>query len=199
MWARSKAGLQGLAAADLEARPRGIGSEEGPQAFAYALETGLPQVIVSPFDFAGRVERAAQISAVSTEAVSAAPTQNQARHERPNIMTPFVAPRDDVEQCLAGIWQEVLGIAQVGIHDSFFDLGGDSILGMRVVARVRKEGLQLQPAQLFEYSTIAELAPIVGAVQPPTPAPATSRARQSKFDERQLGLILTQLDPGAKR
>jgi len=73
----------------------------------------------------------------------------------------FVAPRNSVEELLAGIWAEMLGLPRVGIHDNFFRLGGDSILSVRVIARAREAGLPLDPYQIFERQTIAELAAAV--------------------------------------
>jgi non-ribosomal peptide synthase protein (TIGR01720 family) len=72
-------------------------------------------------------------------------------------------PRTEVERVLAGIWGEVLGVKQVGIHDNFFELGGDSILSIQVITRAREAGLGLQPRQMFERQTIAELAEVVGS------------------------------------
>ena len=70
------------------------------------------------------------------------------------------APRNAREDLLAGIWRGVLGLDQVGIHDNFFQLGGDSILSIQVVARARREGLLISPRQLFENQTIAGLAAV---------------------------------------
>ncbi|WP_199197336.1 non-ribosomal peptide synthetase [Chroococcidiopsis sp. CCALA 051] len=74
----------------------------------------------------------------------------------------FAAPRTTVEKMLAEIWQQILGLEQVGIYNNFFELGGDSILNMQVVAKANQAGLQLTPKQLFENQTIAELAAAVG-------------------------------------
>jgi amino acid adenylation domain-containing protein/non-ribosomal peptide synthase protein (TIGR01720 family) len=68
------------------------------------------------------------------------------------------APRSPVEVQLAQIWAQVLGVAQVGVHDNFFECGGDSISSIQVVTRAREAGIRLTPKQLFEYQTIAELA-----------------------------------------
>jgi acyl transferase domain-containing protein len=69
------------------------------------------------------------------------------------------APRDDVEQVIADVWQEVLGIEQIGIHDDFFELGGHSLSAARVIARLRDAfGLKLSLAGFFESPTVAELA-----------------------------------------
>jgi len=77
----------------------------------------------------------------------------------------FAAPRTTVEKILAEIWQQILGLEQVGIYNNFFELGGDSILNMQVVAKANQAGLQLTPKQLFENQTIAELAAAVGKHQ----------------------------------
>jgi amino acid adenylation domain-containing protein len=78
---------------------------------------------------------------------------------RPPLEEAFVAPRSPLEQVLAGIWSGVLGVENVGIHDHFFDLGGDSIRSLQVAARVR-EALQIDVSlrELFERPTVAGLA-----------------------------------------
>ena len=80
---------------------------------------------------------------------------------RPELAAKMVAPRNEVEQMLAEIWQSVLGLEKVGIHDSFFELGGDSILSIQVVSRASQKGLRLTPKQIFVNQTIAELALVV--------------------------------------
>jgi len=81
------------------------------------------------------------------------------------------SPRDATEELLAGIWREVLGLEQVGIHDNFFSLGGDSILSIQVVARARRAGLAVTPRQLFENQTIAGLASVAGSAESAGAAP----------------------------
>ncbi|GLZ36653.1 non-ribosomal peptide synthetase [Actinokineospora sp. NBRC 105648] len=70
----------------------------------------------------------------------------------------YVEPSTQAEKVLAAVWSELLGVDQVGVHDNFFDLGGDSILGLQVVARARAGGLNLTPKQMFLRQTVAELA-----------------------------------------
>jgi acyl carrier protein len=71
----------------------------------------------------------------------------------------FVAPRTRVEEVLAGIWNELLGIERVGIYDNFFELGGHSLLATQVMSRIHK-ALQVEPPlrTLFEKPTVAGLA-----------------------------------------
>ncbi|HLX07815.1 MAG TPA: amino acid adenylation domain-containing protein, partial [Thermoanaerobaculia bacterium] len=69
-----------------------------------------------------------------------------------------VGPRTAAEAALAAIWAQVLGVEQVGVHDNFFALGGDSILSVQVAARARQAGLHLSIGDLFRHQTVAELA-----------------------------------------
>jgi non-ribosomal peptide synthase protein (TIGR01720 family) len=80
--------------------------------------------------------------------------------DRPGRMEEGAAPRTPAEELLAGIWAEVLGCERVGVDDNFFDLGGDSILSIQIVARARRQGLHLEPRHLFEHQTVAELAAV---------------------------------------
>ena len=72
------------------------------------------------------------------------------------------APGGAVEEILAGIYAEVLGLDRVGVDDSFFDLGGDSILSMQVVARARATGVICRPRDIFVEQTVARLARVAG-------------------------------------
>ncbi|AKJ96694.1 peptide synthetase [Pseudomonas chlororaphis] len=74
-----------------------------------------------------------------------------------------VAPRNDVEALLAEIWQDVLKLERVSVHDNFFALGGDSIINLQIIARANQQGLKLTPRQLFENRTIADIARVLGA------------------------------------
>ncbi|MES4891873.1 non-ribosomal peptide synthase/polyketide synthase [Streptomyces sp. NPDC096012] len=74
---------------------------------------------------------------------------------------PRTAPRTETERRIARIWADVLGIEDVGADDNFFALGGDSILSMQVVSRLRRDGLHLATRDLFTHQTVAELAAVV--------------------------------------
>lgn len=75
-----------------------------------------------------------------------------------------------VPATLARVWAEVLGLDQVRPADDFFELGGDSIRALQIIARLREAGLRLAPEQIFEHPTLAELAPLVSAVERSRPA-----------------------------
>jgi non-ribosomal peptide synthase protein (TIGR01720 family) len=76
----------------------------------------------------------------------------------------YEAPRNEVEKILTGVWEEILSVTRVGVHDNFFKLGGDSILSIQVIARARQAGVGLMPRQIFEKQTIAELAAVADSV-----------------------------------
>jgi len=87
------------------------------------------------------------------------------RPNRPDLDSPYVAPRTPTEQTLARIFAEVLTLDNVGVYDNFFELGGNSLLAMNVIGLVERE---LAPKDIdlravFEYPTIAELASSISA------------------------------------
>ena len=94
--------------------------------------------------------------------MSCAPGLPAPGSERPELESPFVGPRTPVEQGLAGIWSEVLSLDQVGIHDNFLELGGDSLLASQVISRVIKTfQVEVPLRSLFESPTIADMAVII--------------------------------------
>ncbi|MBD2775781.1 non-ribosomal peptide synthetase [Iningainema tapete] len=114
----------------------------------------------------------------------------------------FVAPSTPVEEMLAGIWAEVLGI-EVGIYDNFFELGGHSLLATRVISQVRQIfAIELPLRQLFEKPTVAELASYIeiatqAGLRPEVP-PIERISRDGEipvsFAQQRLW-FLTQLEP----
>ena len=83
------------------------------------------------------------------------------------------APTTDAERVLADAFAEVLGLPSVGVHDSFFELGGDSIVAIQLVGRARAAGLVITPREVFQHRTVAALAATVGPARVRSrPAPA---------------------------
>ncbi|MFA4082267.1 amino acid adenylation domain-containing protein [Mycobacteroides salmoniphilum] len=76
----------------------------------------------------------------------------------------YRAPSDEVEQTLAAVYAQVLGLPRVGVDDSFFDLGGDSIMSMQVVSRARAAGVLCRPRDVFVEQTVARLARVATTV-----------------------------------
>jgi len=105
---------------------------------------------------------AAAPAAQAAQASPAAAAPTPARKERPALRTGYVAPRDLYEREVAHVWQEVLGVAQVGADDNFYELGGHSLLATQVASRLRdafRAELPLQP--LLTAATVALVAAVL--------------------------------------
>ncbi|MFI0939413.1 amino acid adenylation domain-containing protein [Streptomyces sp. NPDC021020] len=82
---------------------------------------------------------------------------------RPDAGVEYAAPETSVQRTLAEIVAGVVGIAQVGVHDNFFEIGGDSILAIQTIARAQEAGLHLTPFDVFAHPTVAALAEVATA------------------------------------
>jgi amino acid adenylation domain-containing protein/non-ribosomal peptide synthase protein (TIGR01720 family) len=130
----------------------------------------------------------------------------------PSSDRPHVAPRNAVEVALASIWREVLQVEQLGVHDGFFELGGDSIAAMRLATLARRAGFDLSVGQIFQAQTLEALAEQVALSTKTTAAAALPNEPfglapiQQWFFERQLRhpnhynqSLLVELQPGLER
>jgi acyl transferase domain-containing protein/acyl carrier protein len=153
-----------------------ITAREGVETFRRILAWGsLQQVVISASDLQRRIEQ--WITPRNFMQVTQTHKRSSgALHARPNMLGPYVAPGNQLEQGIADIWQEVLGVDQIGVHDNFFtELNGSSLLATQLVARLRsrfKTDLPLQ--QFFKAPTIAQIALAMqsngaGAAQGATP------------------------------
>jgi non-ribosomal peptide synthase protein (TIGR01720 family) len=138
---------------------------EGVRAFQRILSAGPPaQVVVSTGDLQPRIDRWVRLEGL--RGARDGEKAGIAYHPRPDLEGAYVAPRNEREQILAGIWQELLGVERVGIHDGFFELGGDSLIAVQAVARSRQSGIAISLRELVTRQTISELAASEGASQP---------------------------------
>lgn len=102
------------------------------------------------------------LSTVDKDCNSPLSTESPAGSLRPDTDIPFVAPRTPIEELLAGILADLLGVGHVGIYDNFFELGGHSLVAARVLARVRNIlNVEIPVDALFDAPTIAELSQVV--------------------------------------
>ncbi|TBR57009.1 non-ribosomal peptide synthase [Westiellopsis prolifica IICB1] len=148
---------------------KGILSEEGAEAFNRILLSSLPHVIVSTQDFQAVIEHNNSFNYLEQELALISQTSktniSKSSHPRPNLANAYVAPSNEVEQALADIWQQFLGIEKIGIHDNFFELAGDSILAIQIVAKANTLGIKLTSQQMFMHQTIAELVTATGVIE----------------------------------
>jgi len=136
-------------------RRHGITAPDGIEALMRVLASQVgPQITVSPLPLA-TLE-----SAVETD--SSAANREGPAVARPELKSTFSAPRDPIETRLAEFWSEALGVAGVGVDDDFFDLGGHSLIALRLFAKVKSEfGIDFGLATLFQTPTISGLAEII--------------------------------------
>ncbi|MGS5021838.1 non-ribosomal peptide synthase/polyketide synthase [Paenibacillus sp. JJ1683] len=114
----------------------------------------------------------------------------------------YVAPRTTLETRLALIWQQVLGIARVGVQDDFFDLGGHSLRASTLVSKIRKElQVEVPLREVFRYTTIEQLAQRIGGLRQQETYEITKAAEAEYYpvsSEQKRLYVLRQLD-GAER
>jgi acyl transferase domain-containing protein/acyl carrier protein len=136
---------------------------EGVNALSRILSSDVqPQIIVSTGDLDARIEQWINLRSLR-EAREARSKQSAHLHARPELANPYVAPRDSVEQAVVEIWQETLGVAQIGVLDNFFtDLSGSSLLSTQLVAQLRNRfHVEFPLRRFFEGPTVADIAAVI--------------------------------------
>ncbi len=138
---------------------KGIRNTEGIKAFDLILASGRPQVIVSAQDLPGRIELGKSFTGRAFLDELEKTNASQQRPARRVLGTDFLSASGNLEQKVAEVWQRVLGAEQIGVNDNFFDLGGNSLLGLQLVSELSRElGVEIAPVTLFEFATIKALA-----------------------------------------
>lgn len=143
---------------------RGMPSAKALEVLERALSSSAePQLIVSPVEVAALIEQAFTLD---TEAGGgeqlAGLSAPRTRHPRPEVPSAYAPPQGETQRQLCKVWQDLLGIDQVGIHDSFFDLGGSSLIAIQLVSTANKSlDATLTVAQLYEALTVAGLARLI--------------------------------------
>lgn len=153
---------------------------EGVEVFRRVLEYSFPRVVVSAQKLTDLMEQ--DMSATLLDNIEKK-VRSSSAHQRPELSTSFVAPSNDIEQSIAGIWQELLGIDQIGIYDDFFELGGHSLLGARVISRLREQiQVEFSFDDFFHNPTISDQALLV------------TQRKAAQADEQQLLELLAELE-----
>jgi phthiocerol/phenolphthiocerol synthesis type-I polyketide synthase E len=149
----------------LQALAHGISEADGKAAFARILAADVPdQVVVAhrDFDTLRALSRTITPALLARELDDLAPKSGS--HPRPDLPTPFVAPETEEERAVAAIWQEVLGIDEVGLNDDFFALGGHSLAAVQIGTKVQNRfGVELDLRRFFEAPTVANTVTLLSA------------------------------------
>ena len=160
-----------------------ISPSEGVEVFEYLLaRQASGQILVSTGDLQARFDQWIKLDFLNNS--NATRTAPGAGYRRPTLRTAYIAPATEVEQTVARVWQEVLGIEQVGSRDNFFDLGGNSLLGLKVISRLKKElGIEISIVALFEGPTVQALSKILSQEESDSSSYTHSRGRGERRRE----------------
>lgn len=161
---------------------QGIQPQQGGEALHRAIGLGLPQVIVSSLDLNGLV---AQAEAATQKSDAA---EGQA-FDRPDLDGDYLAPRTETEKTLAAFWEKLLGVSPIGVEDSFFDLGGHSLIAVRMFSMIKKAfNTQFPISVLFDAPTISKIASLIdertggaSSIDKDAGAPAQEAPRKQGF------------------
>ncbi|MEX3753801.1 amino acid adenylation domain-containing protein, partial [Paraburkholderia phenoliruptrix] len=137
----------------------------------YMVPTSLQVLPALPLTANGKIDRAAL----------PVPQHDKVAHAA------CVEPRNDTERTLAGIWKLVLKREDVGVTDNYFEIGGDSILSLQIIAKARAAGFKLTPKQMFDYPTIEAAARVAVALRA-TAAPMAAAQHTHSFSHNSLSI-----------
>ncbi len=129
--------------------------EEGKLAFEKVMRCLEPQVLVTTRDLKGQLNKL--YNASDYKRMREEGNKKLGKHLRPELSNDYVPPSNEIEEKLAKMWSEVLGVDQIGIYDDFNELGGDSLTAITLVSTMQKE-FTVDITEIFKYPTIAELA-----------------------------------------
>lgn len=160
-WAETGMALRSKHALDVYGEGA-LTSLEGATTLRSILAARLgPQVIVSP---GGLHKRAKQADRVASTVVGSRPAPSAGSLGKRQVETPYAPPKSEVEKALAALWQQAVGLEQIGLDDDFHELGGSSIVAVRLVQRMSELfRVRLSLAELFQWRTLRVAAAAVEA------------------------------------
>jgi acyl carrier protein len=191
-WDAWQAGLEGF---DRETqqyfrenrRRYGISFEEGQEALERIVASGRRRAIFSLRDFARMVEESREYTAGRMMERLRGGRDWQTAHPRPVLGTAYVEPRNELERQIKEIWQELLGIEQVGVEDDFFELGGHSLLATQLFSRLRMQfQVEISVRNLFEMPTVASQAELIATIRWVAQDAAPDQSSNDGFIEEEL-------------
>jgi acyl carrier protein len=176
---------------------QGVLPAQGVEVFRRVLtRNGFSPVVVSTEDLSARIAQWIDLESLRRKEE---PEQKSSlsSHARPNLSNAYVAPRNEIEAAVATIWQTLLGFEQVGVYDNLFDLGGDSLLIVQIISRVRETlRVEVPLRSVFEEPTVAALAEKVERLRRDSSAEVTTIAETlelvEQLSEEELRTLLAQ-------
>lgn len=158
-WSEGLAGYSESTRAFFEETRRtfGISFQEGAAILQRLLARPFPQVIVSTQDIDALVNLSSRVNINAQFPGTQGDPLPTVTHARPPLKNSYIAPRNDAERKMVRIWESILAINDIGIRDNFFDLGGNSLLGVNLLSQVRKAfSLEHLPAYVLYEAPCVE-------------------------------------------
>ena len=178
----------GIQKARDESLKQGILPQEGADVLGRILSClTSARVIVSAKDLPLRILQSRLVKAGQHRPETKSKPLSQTAHSRPELAKAYLAPRDETEQSLVEIWQEIFGIDGIGVDDDFIELGGHSLLAMQLLSRIRETfQVEIPLRMLFEAPTVAGLASSITQNRDGLNAASSAVARIQRDDDEQL-------------
>ena len=144
----------------------GITPREAVRCLDVALALDRSQVIVSSRNFLQVLKSQDELAANGFLDQIASIGRSMPGHASSDSSAAYVAPAGEAEEAIAFIWRDIFGIKQIGINDDFFGIGGNSLIAIQVISRLRKEfDIDLPMSALFEHTTISSLAAVIRSIR----------------------------------
>ncbi|WP_437669408.1 type I polyketide synthase [Sorangium sp. So ce131] len=192
-WQRQDA-ARGEAPERAPSAEEGLSRDEALDAFMRVLTSPTPHVLVLKRDAQSKQKPSSSSVAPPSREIESE-SMPRSVHPRPDLNTAYVAPRDPLERAVAETWEKLFGIEQIGVHDDFFALGGDSLLAVQLISRLRSVvNMDLPGHSLLNAPTVAALAELIAQSDSPS---STSLSRRSPA--RFLPASLVRIKPGTER
>jgi thioesterase domain-containing protein/acyl carrier protein len=160
---------------------QGILPREGVKSLFYVLQQAIDsQVIISSLPIDSLIEE------IDASAAAMHQQSDDTKFARPELDNDYVEPKDDIELTLVGFWEELLGVDQVGTQDSFFDLGGHSLVAVRLFAKIQQTyDVDYPISILFEAPTISACADllreVVGEVEAISEDESSEKSHKARY------------------
>ncbi|ESP91356.1 MULTISPECIES: type I polyketide synthase [Pseudoalteromonas] len=144
----------GMAAGHSVGEDFGINEAAAQILLAGIAQSQASQLYAASLSWQARADKVAEL----TEKLMQATTSVPKGHKRPDLDTEFEAPESELELQLAAIWGEFLGFDEIGIFDNLFELGGDSLIAIQMLAKVKQQfAVEIEPATFFEDPNLDNL------------------------------------------
>jgi amino acid adenylation domain-containing protein len=140
----------------------GISASDGIETLERILSYPLPQVIVCPGSLEKTVEESRKLKTGTFMSRLEEVSTPRTRGKRPDLDTPYLAPRTGTEKHMTAVWEEFFGYDRIGVQDDFFELGGDSLKAMVLLPKIHRSlNVEISINEMFDRPTVESLSQFI--------------------------------------